>query len=389
MKALHFGAGNIGRGFIGKTLSESGFDVVFADLNQDIIDFINYNKEYSVRIIGNENNIINIKKVSAIHSNNPNIIKIISSVDLITTAVGPSALDRIAPVIISGIILKIKNKCIKPLNIIACENKIKASSFLKKEILKQLPIKHYNYLNKYIGFIDCSIDTIIPVINPNDYSSLIVEDFKEWIVNISQFKGTVPKIIDMKLSNNLDAFIERKLFTLNTGHAIAAYLGSIKKYKTIQEAISDEQIRIIVQLAMEESGSVLIKRYKFNKNDHLNYIKKIFLRLENPLLSDSLERIARNPLQKLGKEERLIKPFLGSIKYHLPYSNLVKGIAAALHYQNPNDLESIQIASLIKKQGLKETLINIYDFSENSEEINSIISEYNIIIEQLVKNNLL
>jgi len=385
MKALHFGAGNIGRGFIGKTLSESGFNVIFSDLNQDIIDSINYNKEYSVKIIGNEDNIIYVKKVSAIHPHNPNIIKIITSVDLITTAVGPNSLDKIAPIIISGIILKIKNKSIKPLNIIACENKMKASSFLKKEILKKLPIKYYNYLNKYIGFIDCSIDTIIPFINHNNYSSLIVEDFKEWIVNISQFKGTVPKIIDMKLSDNLDAFIERKLFTLNTGHAVAAYLGLIKKYKTIQEAISDEQIRIIVQCSMEESGSVLIKRYKFNKDDHLNYIKKIFLRLENPFLSDSLERIARNPLQKLGKEERLIKPFLGSVKYHLPYSNLVKGIAAALHYQNPNDLESMQIASLIKRQGLKKTLIKICGFSENSEEINAIILEYNLIIKKLSK----
>ncbi|QCI17942.1 mannitol-1-phosphate 5-dehydrogenase [Buchnera aphidicola (Acyrthosiphon lactucae)] len=386
MKSLHFGAGNIGRGFIGKTLSESGFNVIFADVNQDIVDAINRDKKYSVKIIGtNQEKIINVTNISAINSNNPNIIKIIDSVDLITTAVGSSALDKIASIIIRGIILKIQNKSVKILNIIACENKIKASSFLKKEVLKKLPIQYHNYLNKYVGFIDCSIDTIIPLVNDKDSLFLIVENFKEWIVDLAQFKGTIPKIIDMKVSNNLNAFIERKLLTLNTGHAIAAYLGLIKKYQTMHEAISDKEIRIIVKCAMKESGLVLIKRYNFNKNDHLAYIKKIFLRFENPFLSDRLERIARNPFQKLGKEERLIKPLLGAIKYQLPYSNLVKGIAAAFHYQNLNDLESTKIASLIRKQGFKKTLIEICHLPINSKEVDSIILEYNSIIKKLNK----
>ena len=384
MKALHFGAGNIGRGFIGKTLSESGFNVVFSDINQDIVDAINYNKEYSVKTIGaDQDKIVNVKKVSAINSNNPNIVKIIASVDLITTAVGPSALEKIAHIIICGIIFKITNKSIKPLNIIACENKIKASSFLKKEVLKKLPIKYHDYLNEYIGFIDCSIDTIIPLVQNKDSLFLIAEDFKEWIVNVTQFKGIVPKIIDIQMSNNLNAFIERKLFTLNTGHAIAAYLGLIKQYKTIQKAISDHRIRIIVKCAMEESGSVLIKRYNFKKDDHISYIKKIFLRFENPFLSDKLERIARNPLQKLGREERLIKPFLGAIKYQLPHSNLTKGIAAALHYQNPNDFESMQIFSSIKQKGLKNTLLDICNLPVNSEEACLIFSEYNSILKTI------
>ncbi|ACL30911.1 mannitol-1-phosphate 5-dehydrogenase [Buchnera aphidicola] len=380
MKALQFGAGNIGRGFIGKTLSESGFSVIFSDVNQNIVDAINYNREYFVKIIGsNQNKTVNIKRVSAINSNDSNIKKIISSVDLITTAVGPTALEKIALIITQGIIFKIKNQFTKPLNIIACENKIKSSSFLKQVVLKNLPIKYHDYLNKYIGFIDCSIDTIIPSINNKDDLFLTVEEFKEWIVNINQFKGAVLKIVDMKFSNNLDAFIERKLFTLNTGHAIAAYLGLIKNYKTIQDAISDKKIRVIVRSAMEESGSVLIKRYNFNKNDHLDYIEKIFLRFENPFLSDKLERIGRNPLQKLRREDRLIKPFLGAFEYNLPYSNLAKGIAAAFYYHNKNDLESIELSSSIKKQGLESTIIKICDLPVNSKEVYSIILEYNLI----------
>ncbi|AHG59835.1 mannitol-1-phosphate 5-dehydrogenase [Buchnera aphidicola] len=386
MKALHFGAGNIGRGFIGKTLSESGFNVIFSDINQNIVDTINNNKEYSVRIIGkNKNYVVNVTKVSAINFNDIKTKEIIASVSLITTAVGPLALNKLASILADGIILKIKKESIKPLNIIACENKVQASSALKKAVLEKICTKYHDYLDRYIGFVDCSIDTIIPVINHDKNNLfLMVEEFKEWIVNSNQFKGSIPNIIGMKLSNNLNPFIERKLLTLNTGHAIAAYLGLIKKHKTIHDAIVDKTIRPIVRLAMEESGAVLIKRHNFNKKDHLSYINKIFFRFENPFLSDTLERIARNPLQKLGKEERLIKPLLGSIEYKLPYINLAKGVAAAFHYQNQNDLESIKISSLIKRKGIKKTLIEICHLSENSPEVYSIISEYMSILKTII-----
>ncbi|QCI21276.1 mannitol-1-phosphate 5-dehydrogenase [Buchnera aphidicola (Hyperomyzus lactucae)] len=386
MKALHFGAGNIGRGFIGKILSESGFHVFFSDIDQNIIDAINCNKEYVVKIVGNnQEKVVTVKNVSAINSHDPKVMKIISSVNIITTAVGPSSLDKIALIIAKGILYKIKVKSIISLNIIACENKIKASSFLKKAVLKKLSTKYHDYLNKYIGFVDCSIDTIIPLVKKENKDSLflIAEDFQEWIVNINQFKGTPPTIVNMKLSNNLNSFIERKLFTLNTGHAVAAYLGLIKKYQTIQEAILDKKIRFIVRSAMEESGAVLIKRHNFNKDNHFSYINKIFFRFENPFLSDHLKRIARNPLQKLEKKERLIKPLIESIEYGLPHSNLAKGAAAAFYYQNPQDLESMKIFSLIKKQGIKKTLMTVCNVSINSTVLCSILKEYYSICKEL------
>ncbi|ANZ22747.1 mannitol-1-phosphate 5-dehydrogenase [Buchnera aphidicola (Diuraphis noxia)] len=383
MKALHFGAGNIGLGFIGKTLSESNFDVIFSDINQDIINRINHHKNYFVRIVGkNKDKIFNIKNVIGVGFNDPDIVKTITLVDLITTSSGVSSLNKIASVISEGIILKCNMKSIKPLNIIACENKMKASSILKKMVLDTLPEKYYTYFKKYIGFVDCSIDTIIPYKKNQKKSSILIiaEDFQEWIVNITQFKGKIPKITNMKLSKNLDSLIERKLFTLNTGHAIAAYLGLIKTYQTVNEAILDKTIRFIVKSAMKESGNFLIKHYNFNVHDHFSYIDKIFFRFENPFLLDNLTRIARNPLQKLHKEERLVKPLLGCIQYGLSYGNLAKGIAAAFHYYNKNDLESLKISDFIKNQGIQKTLSNICGVSENSEEAHLIISEYNSIL---------
>ncbi|QCI19079.1 mannitol-1-phosphate 5-dehydrogenase [Buchnera aphidicola] len=382
MKVLHFGAGNIGRGFIGKIILYSGFDLIFADINQNIIDALNYYKKYKIKLVGyNYEKIINIDNFSAINLNDPNILNIISDVNLITTSIGASSLDKIASILAKGIILRIKLKSTTPLNIIACENKIQASSYLRTIVFKKIPLKYYKYFDQYIGFIDCSIDTIIPSICSFEKNklSLIAENFQEWIVDKNQFKGIIPNIIDMTISDNLRSFIDRKILTLNTGHAITAYLGWIRQYKTIYESIKDHNIKSIVKGAMKESGLTLIKKYKFDKKIHFSYINKILIRFENYVLLDKVERIARNPVQKLSQNERLIKPLLLAKKYNFPYCNLIKGIAAALHYKNENDSESVKISNLIKTLGIKKTLFEISNLQMDSYEMNLIISEYLLI----------
>ena len=159
MKVLHFGAGNIGRGFIGKLLSESGFEVIFVDVNQPVIDLINNNKEYIVNVVGDETYQDKVTNISALNSNSDNVIKLFNEVNLITTAVGPNVLKFIAPVISKGIEYRNKYKNEKSLNIIACENMLKASSHLKSLVIQNLSNKQ---LVKNIGFVDSAVDRIVP-----------------------------------------------------------------------------------------------------------------------------------------------------------------------------------------------------------------------------------
>jgi len=155
------------------------------------------------------------------------------------------------------------------------------------------------------------------------------------------------------------AFVERKLFTLNTGHAITAYLGHYYGLTTIRDAILDERIRLIARGAMEESGLVLINRYQFDDVKHIAYIEKILTRFENPYLHDDTARVGRQPLRKLSPVDRLVKPLLGTFEYQLSNTNLLIGIAAALNYRNQDDEQAIELADIIAKQGIDSAFSQI------------------------------
>ncbi|HBF6250307.1 TPA: mannitol-1-phosphate 5-dehydrogenase, partial [Clostridioides difficile] len=253
-KAIQFGAGNIGRGFIGGLLVKSGYHVVFADVNEEILNSINKDKKYTIHIRDVECIDEVIDNISAVSSIKEEIIDEIVQAEIITTAVGPLVLTKIASTIAKGIKARKEKGLTSNLNIIACENAIYASSSLKEEVLKYLNKEEVEYLEIYVGFPNCSVDRIVPPGKNENPLDVTVENFYEWNVEKQGFKGEIPTIVGMNLADNLMAYIERKLFTLNTGHAITAYIGYLKGYKTIEESIKDKFICDIVKSAMVESG---------------------------------------------------------------------------------------------------------------------------------------
>ena len=376
-KAIQFGAGNIGRGFIGNILSQNGYEVCFADINKAVIDELNKKHEYIVEVVGEDCQEILIKNVYGVMSNSSDIFEEIKKTNLITTAVGPVVLPIIAKTLAEGIKTRMEAGIKDYLNIIACENMIKGSSFLKEEVYKHIDDSVKEYIEIYVGFPDSAVDRIVPPMEKGaDILRVRVEEFNEWIVDKTLFKGEIPNIEGMTLTDNLMAFIERKLFTLNTGHALTAYLGILEGHKTIKESISDEKIKDVVVHAMEESGEVLIKRYHFDRDAHEKYIKKIVSRFENPYLVDEVDRVGREPLRKLGYNDRLIKPLRGTLEYNTKNDNLIHGIAAAMAYRNENDPQAVILKNKIENENLNKAFREITSLSDNPEIEEKVIEVY-------------
>lgn len=377
MQALHFGAGNIGRGFIGKLLSDAGVHVTFADVNEQVINEIAKRHQYPVNVVGEQSTTEIVHNVDAINSSSNEVNDYIAKVDLVTTAVGPQILARIAENMAKGLIARHQQANNAPLNIIACENMVRGTSQFKQEIFKYIPHELHQWMNSHIGFVDSAVDRIVPpaTSKTGDILEVTVETFSEWIVDKNQFIGDIPQIKGMEPVDNLMAFVERKLFTLNTGHAITAYLGFYNNIATIRDAILVDSIRAVVQGAMQESGQVLIKRYNFDPAKHQAYIEKILTRFENPYLHDDTARVGRQPIRKLGSGDRLVKPLLGTFEYELKNSNLLIGIAAALNYRNDDDDQASYLTQQISNKGVVQTFCDISGIESN----NPIVSQ----IEQL------
>ncbi len=374
-KALQFGAGNIGRGFIGALLEESGYEVVFADVIQDTIDRINNEKKYKIFIKDVELEELEVKNISAVNSNSKEIIDEIKDAEIITTAVGPNVLKIISATLREGLKSRFESGKKDYLNIIACENAVYASSSLKEYIMDGVEGDLKDYIETYVGFPNCSVDRIVPPSHNENPLDVTVEKYYEWNVEKDGFKGDIPEIKGMNLADNLLAYIERKLFTLNTGHAICAYLGNLKGLPTIDKAIEDEDVFAVVKGAMQESGLALVNKFGFEKDVHFAYIDKIIKRFKNPYLQDDVKRVGREPLRKLSDTDRLVKPMMTAREYGIETPNLIKGIAAALHYKNNEDKQANELQEMIENSGIEETIKKVTNIKDDKL-ISDIVKEY-------------
>jgi len=374
-KAIQFGAGNIGRGFIGALLSNAGYHVVFADINEQMINELNEKKSYQIHILDLEKSVETITNVSGCLSNGTDIIDEIASADIITTAVGPNVLKFIAPTIAQGIEAR-RTAGGGSLNIIACENMVGATSHLQEQVLTHLSEEGKAYAEQNVGFANCSVDRIVPPFQGDSILDVGVEAFHEWIVEEPKLKGGTPEIDGMKLTDNLVAYVQRKLFTLNTGHAITAYIGFLKGLETIDQSIQDEGVRAIVRPAMEESGAALVQKHGFDAGEHAKYIDKIETRFKNPYIRDEVIRVGREPLRKLGQADRLVGPVKMATEFDLGRDHLLKGIAAAFHYDNTADPQSAELQGRIQAEGVGPVVSDVTGFAKDSEDYNKVITAY-------------
>lgn len=384
-QVILFGAGNIGRGLIGKILSESGLHVIFVDIQEHIINSIKEKKQYKIEItkINTSNNptietstVYNVDAILNTPQNTPQIFEAFEHSSLIITAIGSSKLNLIASTIANALVHRfIHNKT--SINIIACENKVEASTILKQEIETFLP-KNFEYLNN-IGFPCCTVDRIVVASNTPSKDGIFpvrVEEYFEWGIDKTAFIGNIPDIPQVFFTDTLDAYVERKLFTFNTGHAIIAYLGYIYNHTTIDQAILDKRILEVAYNAMHESSAALVAHWDFDINEQMEYVEKTITRFSNPLLKDKLIRVGRDPLRKLFFNNELITPIMLCMKYQLDHNNLNKGVAAALKFSSKEDKNALKLQQMIKVHGIPYVLEHISGIYDNELQ-NSIIDEYN------------
>ncbi|ULO06155.1 mannitol-1-phosphate 5-dehydrogenase [Paenibacillus sp. 19GGS1-52] len=377
MKAVHFGAGNIGRGFIGLLLSKAGYEVCFVDVNEDFVSQLQERGEYPVTLASDGQETVIVNNVTALSSvtHAAEVAAAIAEADIVTTAVGVSILKFIAGTVAEGISKRVAVSA-APLHIIACENAIGGSAQLKELVYAKLDEDTRRKADASVAFPNAAVDRIVPLQKHDDILKVVVEPFYEWVVDSSEMIPGYTPIEGVHYVENLEPYIERKLFTVNTGHCSAAYLGYLRGYETIQQAMSDEPLTALVREVLEETGAVLVQKHGFDKAEHSKYIDKILERFRNPALTDEVSRVGRSPLRKLSPNDRLVSPALQAYERGLSYTALTRSMAAALLFDVTDDPEAVELQAAIAELGVEAAVTKYTGMAADHEVHQSVMAEY-------------
>lgn len=380
-KAVHFGAGNIGRGFIGKILSKNGFEIYFVDTNKAIIDELNTRHSYEIGIASSSPEKISVSGVFGINNgeNPKDVIEAIAQADIVTTAIGPNILPYIAELVAKGIQKrKEENKQVQ-IDIIACENMIGGSEFLEKKVAEYLSDSDKVYLANYIGFPNAAVDRIVPGQKHEDLLYVEVEPFCEWVIDESQIKNKSFKLEGVHYASNLEPFIERKLFSVNSGHATVAYSSAYKSYKTILEGLQHKEILSALKGVQKETRALLLAKWPqyFTEEDLMSYHQMIISRFANPKIIDEVTRVARTPIRKLGYDERFIRPIRELNERGLSYQNHLDIVGKIFAYQDENDSQSVQLQEKLSTMDFQRLIEEVTGLSNKK-----IILEIELVIKK-------
>lgn len=368
--ALQFGAGNIGRGFLGQLFYESGYHTLFIDVVPELVEQINKEKQYPVKIIGDNEYTITVKNVDALLlTEKEEISNAIQRADIVATAVGARGISAVAEVLSSGIAKRLEENSISPLNIIICENLPEPKTTVYNEITSHLPQNLLESFDENIGLVEASIGRMVPIITEEvkkEHPLLVrVEEYCELPVDADAFKGDLPQIKGMKLCRPFSGYVHRKLYVHNLTHAVCAYLGKLKNYKFIWEAVADGEICKITKNAGIESARAIHQLDGLSFQELEDYIEDLLKRYSNKHLGDQIERVARDPIRKLGPGERFIGSALYCLKAGIIPEHISIGIASALFYKG-EDETSQKLREIRTQKGVEGILKEICQIEETN-----------------------
>lgn len=358
MKAVHFGAGNIGRGFIGEILHKNDFDITFVDINETLIDALNARDSYEIEYADDAHQRLTISGFSGLNNGKEPeaVAQAVAEADIVTTAIGPNILPYIAELIANGIKLRRENDDTRPMDIVACENMIGGTDFLNEKVSAYFDEADRIYVDQYIGFPNAAVDRIVPMQSHEDPLFVSVEPFSEWVIDQTNVKGTQIQLEGVLYVEDLLPYIERKLFSVNTGHATTAYTGKHFGYETIDQALKDDNVLQQLQAVLAETGALLVEKWGFDQEAHAAYANKIVGRFQNSHISDAITRVARTPIRKLGYDERFIRPIREAKERGLAYDALLETVAYIFEYSDADDEQSQELQKMLADQPLDQVI---------------------------------
>jgi mannitol-1-phosphate 5-dehydrogenase len=363
--AAIFGAGNIGRGFIGQLFSESGYEVVFIDVDRPLLDALNTERAYTIELVDNDSTqAIRVGPVRGIDAADVDAVAAaVAGTRIMATAVGARALPAIAPNMAAGIRQRQRSGTEAPLNCIVCENLKGAASVVRDLVAGHLMPDERAYLDDHIGFVNAVIGRMVPPLTPemraHDPTRIRVEPYKELPVDRAGFVGPIPEIEAMQPCARFEVYTARKLYVHNCGHAVLAYLGYLEGDIYGYEALADPAISAALDQAWEESIAGQVAHYGVDASWLRAHAADLRRRFANRALGDTVYRLGRDPIRKLQPDDRLIAPARLAEEAGVTPRALARTIAAALRFDPLQDAVAVRLQERLADEGLNAVLADV------------------------------
>lgn len=395
-KIVIFGAGKIGRSFIGQLFSRGGFEVVFVDIFKQVIDELNERRSYNIIIKSASDEIIRVDHVRGVLADD--ILTVageVASADIVAVSVGLHGLKGIFPALAKGLIERYHLNAGLSLDIIIAENMRDADAYFRAELTRFLP-PGYPF-QRLIGLVETSIGKMVPIMLKKDVEEDILQVFAEpyntLILDKKAFKNPIPQVKGLAPKENMKAWVDRKLFIHNLGHATAAYMGYLHNPRLVflYEALAIKSVHDAVRNTMLQSAAILLKKYpdEFTPADLTEHIDDLLFRFRNKALGDTLFRVGCDLMRKLGPEDRLAGAIKSAISLGLPYDKLLHALVCGFHFRAADENGDMLTGDIeFSKQyerGVDHVLTTVCGFNRN--QYNRLFEEARIIDSSLYSGN--
>lgn len=360
-KLVLFGAGKIGRSFIAQLFSLSGYETVFVDIDPHLVELINQKKAYDVLVKDTKEERIRVTNVRALHfGETVSIRHELASASIAAISVGQKGLPAVIPVVAQGLMERFDRNPGLPLDIIIAEN-IRNADVLLKSQLKQLLPEDYP-ANELIGIIESSIGKMVPVMTPGELEKdpllIFAEAYNELPVDANAFKNPIPDVQGLLPKSNMKAWVDRKSFIHNLGHATAAYVGyrRFPQTRLLWEVLDDTLVYEATRRAMLQSAGVLSSTYasEFTFSQLETHVDDLLKRFRNKALGDTVHRVGCDLYRKLGPNDRLAGAIHLAKKENLPHDHIWEALVAGFSFKATDHDHRLHAADERFHQELKE-----------------------------------
>lgn len=377
-KLVLFGAGKVGRSFIGQLFSSGGYEVVFIDINKQVIDALNNRGHYKVIIKSDKDEVMNIKNVRGVYSgDSEKVIQEVATAGILAVSVGIDGLEGVFPLLAKGLI---KRKIIHknhPLDIIIAENMRDGDLFFRHHLTQLLP-EDYPFDN-LVGLIETSIGKMVPIMQKKDVMDNILQVFAEpyntLVLNKKGFRNPIPAINGLSPKDNIKAWVDLKLFIHNLGHSSAAYIGYLynPNFKFLYETLAINEVQSLVRAIMLQSADILLSKYpeEFTHKGIVEHIDDLLFRFQNKALGDTIYRVGCDLNRKLGSQDRLSGAIKEAMAFKLPYEKILYSLVSGCHFRATDEdgkmLNSDIGFARVYENGLNSVLTTICGFKEEAD----------------------